>query len=123
MTKRIIISLIMVGVLISAGGCTAIAVNALTCAAPLIFAATILNPDLDAPVKYEGGAWIMEPNEPLNRCKFKPDMSRFRQIENAIGCISTYNYNRLSAHHKIRPIPTTRIEFQQLKKLYLQIRN
>jgi len=49
--------------------------------------------------------------------RFNPDMARFRQMENAIGCISTYNYNRLNNLRIPWPIPTTRIEFQQLKKL------
>ena len=58
--------------------------------------------------------------------RFNPDMSRLRQMENAIGCISTYNCNRLSTPHRIRPIPpipTTQIEFQQLKKLYPLVGN
>ena len=62
--KKLVMILIITGMLIGGGGCTAIAVNALTHAAPLILAATILNPDLDAPVEYKGGAWIMEPNMP-----------------------------------------------------------
>ena len=53
--------------------------------------------------------------------RFNPDMSKLRQMENAISCISTYNYNRLNISNRInliQPIPTTQIEFQQLKKLY-----
>ena len=44
---------------------------------------------------------------------YKPDLSRFRQMEDAIGCIGTYNYNHLMrAPYKIGPIPQTRQEWQ-----------
>lgn len=49
--------------------------------------------------------------------RFEPDMSRFRQMENAIGCISTYNYNRLSSLRVPLPIPQTQQEYQIYKKL------
>ena len=43
---------------------------------------------------------------------YKPDLSRFRQMEDAIGCIGTYNYNRLNSPYKIEPMPQTRQEWQ-----------
>jgi len=45
------------------------------------------------------------------------DLTRFRQIENSIGCIGTYNYNRLSSSYRITPIPKTRFEYQRYKKI------
>ena len=49
--------------------------------------------------------------------RFEPDMSRFRQMENAIGCISTYNYNRLNNLRIPLPTPQTQQEYQIYKKL------
>lgn len=53
--------------------------------------------------------------------RFNPNMSRFRQMENAIGCISTYNYNRLNSLYTplpiLLPIPQTQQEYQIYKKI------
>ena len=89
--KRLITLLIIIGMLISAGGCTAVPLNALMVyGVSGILATTILCLDLDAPVEYEGGAWFVEPNESLNWQTFiekKIQTTRQWKIRNADNSI------------------------------------
>ena len=49
---------------------------------------------------------------------FYPDLQPMITMNNSIGAISTYNYNYLCSRIiPTIPIPKTRFEYQQLKKL------
>ena len=73
MKKRLAILLIVIGMLIGAGGCSVVTPILLTPICKIsttVLAMTFLNLGLDAPVEYKGGAWFIEPNEPLDAYEF-----------------------------------------------------
>ena len=53
--KKLLMMLLVVGMLISVGGCTAVAIGALAYGPGLVFGIAILAPDLDEPIEYDGG--------------------------------------------------------------------
>lgn len=61
--KKTLILLVVVGMLISAGGCTVYA-SPLLYVSGAVLVPVILKPDLVPPTEQRGGAWLVNPNEP-----------------------------------------------------------
>ena len=64
MKKLLMTMLLVVGMLLGAGGCTATAIGVLTYGPPVVLGAALLTSDLDEPVEQKGGARFIEPDEP-----------------------------------------------------------
>ena len=64
--KKLVVTLLVVGLLIGAGGCTTFIITAPS----VILTTALIAPDLDAPVEYEGGAWYVDPNNPNHKMRW-----------------------------------------------------
>ena len=118
--KRLAILSIIIGVLIGTVGCSGLYGSPLLkgiVVTGMMSTAATMTFDKVLYENLKNYDWFM-----VDSTQYMPEsytkLKKFRQMENAIGCISTYNYNRLNSLRVPLPIPTTRIEFQKLKKLY-----